>query len=186
MKEYFVHKKALVESKNIGKNSRIWAFVHILSKAKIGRNANICDFCFIENDVEIGDDVTIKPGVHIWDGIKIEDKVFVGSSAVFTNDLYPRSGNKNYRQGKTLLKKGCSIGANATILANRIIGKNSMIGAGAVVTRDVPDFALVCGNPAEIQGYVCECGTKMEFINKKYKCNCGKSYVNNKNIIMEI
>ncbi len=153
MRKYFVHKKALVETKKIGSNSKIWAFVHILPGATIGKNCNICDHCFIENNVKIGNNVTIKNGVYLWDGMNIEDNVFIGPGACFTNDLYPRSKNKNYQQKKTLLKKGCSIGANATILPGITIGQNAMIGAGSVVTKNVPDFALVYGNPARIHVY---------------------------------
>jgi acetyltransferase-like isoleucine patch superfamily enzyme len=154
MKKYFKHQTAIVDSKNIGEESRIWAFVHILPGAKIGKNANICDHCFIENKVVIGDNVTIKSGVYLWDGITIEDNVFIGPAAVFTNDKYPRSKNKNYRQLKTILKKGCSIGANATILPGLTIGRYAMVGAGSVVTQNVPDFAIVYGNPAVLKGYI--------------------------------
>lgn len=176
MSNYFVHQKAVVETKNIGPNSKIWAFVHILAGAKIGKNANISDHCFIENDVEIGDDVTIKSGVYLWDGLRVEDKVFVGPGAVFTNDLFPRSKNKNYKQEKIILKKGCSVGANATILAGHTIGCYAMIGAGSVVTKDVPDFVLVYGNPAIIHGHICVCRKKMIFRNDIFSCSCSKKY----------
>lgn len=186
MADYYAHEKAIVESRNIGSGSRIWAFAHILPKAKIGRNANICDFCFIENDVEIGDNVTVKSGVYLWDGIKIEDGVFIGPNACFTNDLHPRSGNRNYEQKKTLLKEGCSIGANATILADLTIGKHSLIGAGSVVTVDVPSYALVFGNPAIIKGYVCSCGATMQFRDRTYDCPCGRTYTDENNTVTEI
>ncbi len=157
----YIHPNALVETENVGDNSRIWAFVHILKGAKIGKNANICDNCFIENEVLIGDDVTVKCGVYIWDGVTIEDKVFVGPGVTFTNDLFPRSKNKKYKQEKTLLREGCSIGANATILAGVTIGKYAMVGAGSVVTKDVADYELVYGNPAEHKGNVNEDGNKI-------------------------
>lgn len=159
--KYFVHEKAIVETKNIGESTKIWAFCNILKGAKLGKNCNICDGCFIENNVTIGDNVTIKNGVYLWDGIIIEDDVFIGPNATFTNDKYPRSKNKNYSQQQTLLKNGCSIGANATILSGIVVGEGAMIGAGAVVTKDVPDFALVYGNPGRIMGKVNKSGKKI-------------------------
>ena len=152
--KYFVHKKAIVECKNVGEGTKIWAFCNILKGAKIGKNCNICDGCFIEGKAVIGNNVTIKNGVHLWNGIIVEDNVFIGPGAVFTNDKYPRSQNKDFIRKKTLLKKGCSIGANATILAGLTIGEYAMVGAGAVVTKDIPDFALSYGNPARVMGKV--------------------------------
>ncbi len=146
---YFTHEKALVESYNIGENTRIWAFVHILPNAVIGSDCNICDHVFIENDVVIGDRVTIKCGVQIWDGLRLEDDVMVGPNATFTNDLFPRS-KQPFELKKTYIKKGASIGANATILAGLEIGEGAMVGAGAVVTKNVPPHAVVVGNPAKI------------------------------------
>lgn len=146
---HFQHPNALVESQSIGSGTRIWAFVHVLSGAKVGENCNICDHVFIENDVFIGDRVTIKCGVQIWDGIRLEDDVFVGPNATFTNDRFPRS-KAPFNVMKTVVKKGATIGANSTILPGIIIGENAMVGAGAVVTKDVPPFALVLGNPARI------------------------------------
>lgn len=182
MKNYFIHEKAIVETEKIGKNSRIWANVHILKNAVIGKNANICDLCFIENDVKLGDDVTLKCGVYLWDGITIEDKVFVGPAAAFTNDVLPRSKNMHYSQRKTLLKTGSSIGANATILPVTV-GQYALVGAGAVVTKDVPDFAVVYGNPATVQGYICICTNKLDFsINKTFTCKCGREYIKGKTV----
>ena len=151
--DYYVHPMALVESKNIGKNSRIWAFTHILPKAVIGEDCNICDHTFIENDVVVGNRVTIKCGVQIWDGIKIEDDVFIGPNATFTNDLFPRSKRYPKSYARTLVCKGASIGANATILPGLTIGQSAMVGAGSVVTKDIPPFAIVAGNPVQIIGY---------------------------------
>lgn len=145
---YFTHEKALVESDTIGENTRIWAFVHILPNAVIGADCNICDHVFIENDVFIGDRVTIKCGVQIWDGLRLEDDVMVGPNATFTNDLFPRS-KQPFELKQTYVRKGASIGANATILAGVEIGEGSMVGAGAVVTKNVPPFAVVVGNPAK-------------------------------------
>ena len=151
---FYQHPQALVESKTIGENSRIWAFAHILPEASIGGDCNICDHVFIENDVVIGDRVTIKCGVQIWDGLRIDNDVFIGPNATFTNDLFPRSKQHPKEYAQTILAKGSSIGANATILAGVTIGANAMVGAGAVVTRDVPPNAIVVGNPAVVQGYV--------------------------------
>lgn len=176
MPDIFIHKKALVETKTIGQGSRIWAFVHILPGARIGKNVNICEHCFIENDVKIGDDVTIKTGVSIWDGLIVEDKVFIGPCVVFTNDLYPRSKNKYFKRERILLKEGCSIGANSTVLAGRTIGAYAMVGAGSVVTKDVPDFSLVYGNPAKLRGYVCACGKKLTFKKNAAECACSSKY----------
>lgn len=145
---YFVHEKGICESKNIGKDTKIWAFTHILPKAIIGKNCNICDFVFIENDVIIGNNVTIKCGVQIWDGITIEDNVFIGPNVTFTNDKFPRSKVYPDQFLKTKIEKGASLGANSTILPGIIIGKNAMIGAGSVVTHSVSTDTIVVGNPA--------------------------------------
>lgn len=151
---FYAHPQSLCESKNIGKNTRIWAFAHILPNAVLGEDCNICDHVFIENDVKIGSRVTVKCGVQLWDGTVIEDDVFIGPNATFTNDIFPRS--KVYPETflKTIVKKGASIGANATILPGLTIGENAMVGAGAVVTKSVPDNAIVVGNPARVTGYV--------------------------------
>lgn len=150
--DYFMHSHALVESKQIGKNTRIWAFAHVLPNASIGADCNICDYVFIENDVVIGDRVTIKCGVQIWDGIQLEDDVMVGPNATFTNDLYPRS-KQPFELRRTVVKRGASIGANATILCGITIGEGAMVGAGSVVLKDVPPHAVVVGNPARIIRY---------------------------------
>lgn len=151
----FTHPNAIIENgAHIGKNTRIWAFTHILPGAVIGEDCNICDMVFVENDVLIGDRVTIKCGVQLWDGICIGDDVMVGPNATFTNDPFPRSKQEYDRTLKTILENGASIGANATILPGICIGRNAMVGAGAVVTKDVPDNAIVVGNPARIKGYV--------------------------------
>jgi len=151
---YFIHKLACVETKNIGSGTRIWAFAHILSGAVIGRDVNICDHTFIENDVIVGNRVTIKCGVYLWDGVRLEDDVFVGPNAAFTNDRFPRSRQYLDKFPETIIKQGASIGANATILPGITVGRNAMIGAGAVVTHDVPDNAVMVGNPARIIKYI--------------------------------
>lgn len=172
----FIHHSALVDTKQIGNGSKIWAFVHILENVKIGKNVNICDHCFIENGVSIGDDVTIKCGVWLWDGVLVGNNVFIGPNVTFTNDLYPRSKNKNYKNKKTILNDGCSIGANSTLIAGVTVGKYAMIGAGSVVTKDVADFELVYGNPAKQNGYICKCGEKLDFNGDLSVCNCGLKY----------
>ena len=149
----FKHSHSLVESDQIGDDTRIWAFTHILPGARIGKNCNICDHVFIENDVIIGDRVTIKCGVQLWDGLRLEDDVMVGPNATFTNDLFPRS-KQPFELQQTLVKKGASIGANATILCGITIGEGAMVGAGAVVTKNVPPRAVVMGNPARITRYL--------------------------------
>lgn len=150
---YFTHPLSDVQSKRIGQNSRIWQFVVVLPEAVIGSDVNICANCFIENDVVIGDRVTIKSGVQIWDGLRIDDDVFIGPNATFTNDKFPRSKIHPEHFLNTHINKGASIGANATILPGVIVGACSMIGAGTVVTRDVPPNAIVTGNPGRIVGY---------------------------------
>jgi UDP-2-acetamido-3-amino-2,3-dideoxy-glucuronate N-acetyltransferase len=153
MSDFFCHPNAIVESKNIGKSTRVWAFAHILPGAVVGEECNICDQTFIENDVVIGNRVTVKCGVQLWDGVTLEDDVFVGPNATFTNDPFPRSKQYPDAYSRTLVRKGASIGANATILPGLTIGQYAMVGAGAVVTKDVPPYAIVVGNPASIMGY---------------------------------
>lgn len=143
-----IHELSDCKSTHIGKNTNIWQFCVIFPDAEIGENCNICANVLVENDVKIGNNVTIKSGVQLWDGITIEDNVFIGPNATFTNDLFPRSKNKDWKLIKTIIKKGASIGANATILAGITIGENAMVGAGSVVTKDVPANTLWYGNPA--------------------------------------
>jgi acetyltransferase-like isoleucine patch superfamily enzyme len=154
MTDYFLHANALCESVSIGKGTRVWAFAHILPNAVIGADCNVCDGVFIENDVIVGDRVTIKCGVQLWDGITVEDDVFIGPNVTFTNDPFPRSKNQPQKFAKTIVRKGASIGANATILPEIEIGAGAMVGAGSVVTRSVPPNAIATGNPASITGYV--------------------------------
>lgn len=148
---YFVHPLADVQTKNIGQDTRIWQFVVVLPGAEIGAEGNICSHCFIENDVVIGDRVTVKSGVQLWDGIRIENDVFVGPNVTFTNDLYPRSQNRDAKLLRTVVEKGASIGAGAIICPGVTLGAGSMVGAGAVVTRNVSAGTLVVGNPAKVR-----------------------------------
>jgi UDP-2-acetamido-3-amino-2,3-dideoxy-glucuronate N-acetyltransferase len=150
---FFRHTHALVESASIGDDTRIWAFAHVLPGARIGKDCNICDHVFIENDVIVGDRVIVKCGVQLWDGVRLEDDVMVGPNATFTNDKFPR-GKQAFQLLPTVVKAGATIGANATILCGITIGRKAMIGAGSVVTKDVPDGALVVGNPARFVRYV--------------------------------
>lgn len=144
-----IHTLADVQSSDIGEGTYVWQFCVILKNAKIGRNCNINCHVLIETDVSIGNNVTVKPGVQIWDGINIEDDVFIGPNVTFTNDLFPKSKNKDFKLEKTLVKKGASIGANATILAGITIGENALIGAGSVVTKNIPENEIWVGNPAK-------------------------------------
>ena len=153
MADFYQHPAAIVETKRVGSGTRVWAFAHILPGATIGHNCNFCDHTFVENDVVVGDNVTVKCGVQLWDGVRLEDDVFVGPNATFTNDPFPRSGRQPDRYLETFVRRGASIGANATILPGLTIGQNAMVGAGAVVTRDVPPNAVVSGNPAQLVGY---------------------------------
>jgi acetyltransferase-like isoleucine patch superfamily enzyme len=157
----FVHSAAICESERIGEDTTVWAFAHILPGAVIGSNVNICDHVFIENDVVVGDRVTVKSGVQLWDGVELADDVFVGPNATFTNDPYPRSKQYPMAFSRTVVERGASIGGGAVILPGVHIGHNAMVGAGAVVTRDVPPFAIVIGNPARITGYTDNAGRKM-------------------------
>lgn len=140
-----IHALSDVQSKDIGDGTNIWQFCVVLPKAKIGSNCNICAHCFIENDVIIGNNVTIKCGVQIWDGMLIEDDVFIGPNVTFCNDRYPKSRNKDWKLEPIIIKRGASIGANATILPGITIGENALIGAGSIITKNVSDNETVIG-----------------------------------------
>lgn len=143
-----IHPLSDVQNSNIPESTRVWQFVVILPNAQIGENCNICSQCLIENDVKIGNNVTIKSGVYLWDGIQIEDNVQIGPNVTFTNDKYPRA-KQPFELQRTLIKKGASIGAGAVILGGITIGENAMIGAGSIVTKDVPENELWVGSPAK-------------------------------------
>ena len=171
----FVHKLSDVQSRTIGDGTKIWQFCVVLEGAKIGKDCNICAHVLIEPEVVIGDRVTVKSGVQLWDGIEVKDDVFIGPNATFTNDLFPRSKQYPEHFEKTLINKGASIGASATVLAGVRIGEYALVGAGAVVTRDVPAYAKVVGNPAKISGWVCRCSKVLDFDNDMASC-CGVVY----------
>ena len=188
MPDIFVHPSAICESAIIGSGTRIWAFCNVQKGAVIGSEVNICDHCFVEQNVIVGDRVTVKNGVSLWDGLTIEDDVFIGPNAVFTNDVFPRSKARHDKFDKTLIRRGATIGANATIVAGHTIGRYAFIGAGAVVTKDVPDFSLWLGNPARPAGYVCRCAKRLSIPSdvltegpgsKSYRaiCICGLEYL---------
>jgi UDP-2-acetamido-3-amino-2,3-dideoxy-glucuronate N-acetyltransferase len=155
----YIHALSDVQSPDIGDETKIWQFVVVLEGAKIGSRCNICANCFIESDVIIGNDVTVKSGVSLWNGIEIEDGAFVGPSVAFTNDMRPRSKRRRLPFLRTIIGKGASLGANATILPGIKIGQYAMIGAGSVVTKNVAPHALHYGSPARLHGYVCDCGS---------------------------
>ena len=163
--KFFKHHLSDVQATNIGENTKIWQFVVVLPDAHIGNNCNINANVFIENDVFIGDNVTIKSGVQIWDGVSIEENVFIGPNVTFTNDIIPISKQYPVKFEKTIVKKGASIGANATIIAGNEIGENSLIGAGAVITKTIGKNEVWAGNPAKKIGYL---SNDKELINLKF------------------
>ena len=179
--KYFIHKSSYVDDNvEIGDGTKIWHFSHIQSGARIGRNCVIGQNVNIGSNVSIGNYVKIQNNVSVYEGVTLEDYVFCGPSMVFTNIIdprckYPQKGSEFYY--KTLVKEGASIGANATIICGNTIGKQSFIGAGAVITKDVPDYALMVGVPAKQKGWVCECGEILPEFEKKVKCpKCGLVY----------
>ena len=175
----FKHPNSIVDDGcEIGTGTRIWAGAHVMSGAKVGTHCNIGENCFIEAGVVVGNGVTIKNNVALYSGAMIEDDVFLGPSCVFTNVINPRAFiSRKSEFLPTIVRKGASIGANATIICGCEIGRFAMVGAGSVVTRNVPDYALVYGIPAKICGYVCECGEKIEVVSEKACCPiCGKQY----------
>lgn len=180
--EHHKHESAIVEDASIGKGTHIWHFAHVRSGAKIGKNCNIGKGVYVDMDAVIGDNVKIQNFVSVYKGVTIEDDVFVGPSVTFTNDKLPRAFQWSDEDlVNTLIKKGASIGANSTIVCGTTIGKYAMIGAGSIVTKDVPDHSLFIGTPAKFHGYICFCGRKLEKIvdendkSKLFLCDhCGK------------
>ncbi len=183
---YFVHESSYVdEHSSIGEGTKIWHFSHIMSDCVIGKGCNIGQNVVISPNVVIGNNVKIQNNVSVYTGVICEDDVFLGPSCVFTNVINPRSfiSRKNeYR--KTIIKKGASIGANATVVCGHNVGKYAFVAAGAVVTKDIPDYALVMGNPAKVKYYVCECSEKMNFVDNKFVCpKCGLKYCIDDNVV---
>ena len=189
MKIFFVHESTYIDKEvQVGKGTYIWHFSHILKGSRIGRNCKIGQNVVIGPDVKIGDNVKIQNNVSVYKGVTLEDDVFCGPSMVFTNVFNPRSAIIRMDELRhTLVKKGASIGANATILCGHTIGQYAFIGAGAVVTKDIPDYALVYGNPARIRGWMCECGIKLIFKKNKAFCKvCKKEYKTKKDIVERV
>ncbi|WP_294139850.1 acyltransferase [uncultured Sanguibacteroides sp.] len=169
----FIHHLSDVQSKRIGEGTKIWQYCVVLPNSIIGENCNICAHVLIENEVQIGNNVTIKSGVQLWDGVIVEDHVFIGPNVTFTNDLFPRSKIYPPVFIKTYLKKGCSIGANTTIIAGVVIGEYAFVGAGSVVTKDIPANTVWYGNPARQKGYMTNDGILLDM---KMKDKNGKQY----------
>lgn len=186
MADRHYHPAALVESDRIGPGTRVWAFAHVMTGATVGADCNLGDHSFVESGARIGNRVTLKNQVSVWAGVTLEDDVFVGPGVVFTNDRHPRSPRMPQVRGRyrrpedwllpTVVERGASIGANATVLPGIRVGRYSMIGAGAVVTADVPPFALVVSSPARQIGDVCRCGQKLNGSYRTTTCNhCGET-----------
>ena len=189
--DVFIHPTAIVESNCIGKGTRIWAFTHVMKEVEIGEICNIGEHCFLESGVVVGAHSTIKNGNMLWEGIILEEGVFLGPQVCFTNDMYPRSprlpqSGKRYRNRDWLLstrvEQGASIGAGAVLLPGLTISAFAMVGAGAVVTSDVPAHALVTGNPARVKKWVCRCGNPLVFKQSSAVCKeCGETFAEAEN-----
>jgi len=173
--DVYVHPTALCESERVGDGTRVWAFAHVLPGAIIGRNCNLCDHTFVDTGAVVGNSVTVKNGIAIWDKVVIEDNVFLGPNVAFTNDMRPRAALKKDPSEflATLVERGATVGANATIICGVRIGRSAFVAAGATVTKDVPSHALVMGTPARRMGWVCECGQTLP---GDLACECGRRY----------
>ena len=193
-KNYFVHESSYVDEPcEIGEGTKIWHFSHVMSNSRIGRRCNIGQNVVVSPQVTIGDNVKIQNNVSVYTGVILEDDVFCGPSMVFTNVVNPRSHvSRKDEYRTTLVKRGASIGANATVVCGHTVGRYAFIGAGAVVTRDVPDFALVTGNPARITGWMCQCGIKLPLTREALKeeeatcIACGSAYVKRGGVVSEV
>ena len=192
-KNYFVHESSYVDEPcEIGEGTKIWHFSHVMSNSRIGRRCNIGQNVVVSPQVTIGDNVKIQNNVSVYTGVILEDDVFCGPSMVFTNVVNPRSHvSRKDEYRTTLVKRGASIGANATVVCGNTIGRYAFIGAGAVVTRDIPDFALVTGNPGRVTGWMCQCGIKLPLSRDAQKdeeatcAACGSAYVKRGGIVNE-
>lgn len=185
----FVHESSYVDEPcQIGTGTKIWHFSHIMKNSKLGNNCNIGQNVVISPEVILGDNVKVQNNVSIYTGVVCEDDVFLGPSCVFTNVINPRSHiNRKLEYQKTLVRVGASIGANATIVCGNTIGKYALVGAGSVVTKDVPNYALVVGIPAKVVGWVCSCGEQLNFNKDKAECKeCNKKYIREKFEIKEV
>lgn len=188
MDNVFIHESSYVDQPcEIGQNSKIWHFTHVMSGSKIGENCNIGQNVVISTGVVLGNNVKIQNNVSVYTGVICEDDVFLGPSMVFTNVINPRSHvNRKNEYRKTVVKVGASIGANATIICGHTIGRYAFVGAGAVVTKDIPDFALVVGNPARIAGWICKCGEKLQFNDNYASCSvCNGRYKKEYEVVVE-
>jgi UDP-2-acetamido-3-amino-2,3-dideoxy-glucuronate N-acetyltransferase len=185
--DYFVHESSYVDNgAEIGAGSKIWHFCHVMGSAKIGERCNIGQNVLVSDGVTIGNNVKIQNNVSLYTGVIVEDDAFLGPSMVFTNVVNPRSHVRRKDEYKTtLVKRGASIGANATIVCGVTLGQYCFVGAGAVVTRDVPDYALVYGNPSRLQGWMCQCGIRLEFSEMLAACHhCGDRYLKEGNLVL--
>ncbi|MFA5134743.1 MAG: acyltransferase [Patescibacteria group bacterium] len=188
-KPYFAHETSLVdEPATIGSGTKIWHFAHIMKGAKIGKNCSFGQNVYVGSGAIVGDNVKVQNNVSIYDGVTLEDYVFCGPSMVFTNDLNPRCKYpKHGHYVNTTIRYGASIGANVTVVCGHTIGRHAFIGSGSVVTKDIPDYALAFGNPAKIQGWMCECGTKLSFAGGDAQCaTCKRKFTKKDTIIKEI
>ena len=184
---FFVHPSSYIDEPcRIGEGTKIWHFTHIMANSEIGQNCNIGQNVVVSSDVKIGNNVKVQNNVSLYSGVVCEDDVFLGPSCVFTNITAPRAFIvRRHEYQKTLVKKGASIGANVTIICGNVIGRYAFVGAGSVVTKDVPDFAIVYGTPAGIQGYVCRCTEKLEFEGNNAQCSCGMMYKKEGDVVVE-
>jgi len=186
MSDYFVHESSYVdEGAEIGAGTKIWHFCHVMPRSKIGERCNIGQNVLVASDVVLGNNVKIQNNVSLYTGVIVEDDVFLGPSMVFTNVVNPRSHVSRKDEYKTtLVRKGASIGANATIVCGVTLGRYCFVGAGAVVTKDVPDYALVYGSPATLRGWMCQCGEQLSFTDERAVClQCGDAYRNQDSVV---